>query len=67
MMIMDKIFKNTTTVRLLTGKYKGFEAIPICYVDSHPLSSDIRVQVRVQTGVGWRTLLVNYNNLEVVR
>ncbi|QHZ59854.1 hypothetical protein HWD03_gp123 [Alteromonas phage vB_AmeM_PT11-V22] len=64
-MVTD-IFNVSKRVTLLTGKYKGLSCIPVCYVVSHPLSSDKRVQVKVQTGLGWKTLLVNFKNLKVI-
>lgn len=62
---LTDLFNENKNVTLLTGKYKGLSCTPVCYVDPHTLSSDRRVQVRVQTGLGWRTLLVNFKNLKV--
>lgn len=57
--------RSGTKVTLLTGKHKGKKGYFVCWTTSHPLSSDKRAQIRLQTGEGWFTILVNkYNFLE---
>lgn len=51
-------------VKLNTGKYKGQFSIFECWTDSHHLSSERRAQIRVQTGRGFKTILVNESNFE---
>lgn len=50
----------------ITGKYKGKVGYVVCYTKKHQLSSELRLQVRVQTGLGWVTLLLNENNIELI-
>jgi hypothetical protein len=57
-------FRAQDYVYLLTGKYQGFEGIVVCYTEPHPQSSHKRLQIKVQTGLGWKTLLVNEDNME---
>lgn len=58
--------KREAPVDLLTGKYKGRYAVFICWTEKHPLSSKRRAQLQVQTGLGWKTLLVNEGNFKEV-
>lgn len=58
-------FEVSQEVLILTGKYNSYYGYVCCYVEPHKLSSKPRVQVRVQTGDGWRTLLINEENLMV--
>lgn len=61
------MLKPKMKVKLLTGKYKGKEGILGYKVEPHHLSScKERWEVYHQTGLGWRTLLMNSNNLEVI-
>lgn len=54
-------------VKLLTGKYKGKEDYLGCKVNPHHLSScKTRWEVYHQTGRGWKTLLMNEDNLELI-
>lgn len=53
-------------VKLLTGKYKGKTGRWSYWTEKHPLSSERRAQVRIQTGYGFKTLLVNESNFEVL-
>lgn len=52
-------------VILQTDKYKGYKGEVICYTEPHKLSSEDRLQVNVQTGYGWKVLLINECNLNV--
>lgn len=59
--------KNTLRqVKLLTGKYTGKIGYFICWTTSHHLSDKKRAQIRVQTGLGWKTVLVNSGNFKEV-
>lgn len=51
-------------VRLMSGKYAGRVGYFCGWTDSHPLSSERRAKIRVQTGHGFRTLLVNESNFK---
>lgn len=64
--VLDDKFKRGSEVKLLSGKYKGLVGSIECYVDRHYLSDKNRLQVKVQTGNGFKTLLVNEDNLEIV-
>jgi hypothetical protein len=64
---MSSKLARDSKVKLLTGKYKGKEGWLGCIVEPHHLSScKIRWEVYHQTGLGWRTLLVNEDNLQPV-
>ena len=56
-------------VRILRGKFKGRTAIWQCYVDRHPLSSEIRSQLRVY-GLPYlpcmKTVLMNASGFIVI-
>lgn len=58
--------KHLDKVDLLVGKYKGKPSYFICWTEKHKLSSKRRAQIRVQTGLGWKTLLVNEGNFKEV-
>ena len=60
---MKFLFSMNNRVSILTGKYKGKIGYTVCYTKPHPLSSTRRLQVKVQTGLGWKTLLINEDNL----
>ena len=60
---MKNLFSMNNEVTILTGKYKGKKGHTVCYTKPHQLSSEKRLQVKVQTGSGWKTLLINENNL----
>lgn len=47
-----------------TGKYKGYVGLFICWTEPHKLSSEKRAQIRLQTGLGWVTLLINESNFK---
>lgn len=57
------MFSPNTKVKILTGRYTGYTGYVVCYTDRHKLSSYDRLQVSVQTGMGWKTLLMNENNI----
>jgi hypothetical protein len=63
---MSSKLTRDSKVKLLTGKYKGKEGWVGCIVASHHLSSWDRWEVYHQTGLGWKTLLINENNLELL-
>ena len=56
-------------VRILRGKFKGKVAYWQCYVDSHPLSSERRSQLRIY-GLPYlpcsKTVLMNESGFEVL-
>lgn len=54
-----------STVTLLTGKYKGKPAYFDCWTKPHPLSDKKRACISVQTGLGWKTVLVNEDNFKI--
>ncbi len=51
-------------VHLNIGKYKGRFSTFLCWTARHHLSSERRAQIRVQTGLGFKTVLVNESNFE---
>ena len=53
-----------TKVKILSGKYKGNYGIFICWTEPHKFSNKRAAQVKYQTGLGWRTLVLNENNIE---
>lgn len=59
-------FKMKDKVTPLTGKYKDKVGYVVCYTKKHQLSSEMRLQVKVQTGLGWITLLLNENNIKLI-
>lgn len=61
-MLSCSVIEREVPVKLLTGKYRDRRAVFICWTKKHPLSSKRRAQVQVQTGLGWKTLLVNEGN-----
>ena len=48
-------------IEILAGKYVGF----VCFTDKYPLSDEATVQVRVQTGTGWKTLRMHLSNIKL--
>lgn len=56
-------------VKILRGKFKGRIAIWQCYVESHPLSSEVRSQLRVY-GLPYlpcmKTVLMNSSGFDVL-
>lgn len=54
--------KRLENVNLLTGKYKGRQAVFCCYTERN---DDTLAQVSVQTGLGWKTILVHPKNITV--
>jgi hypothetical protein len=46
-------------VVILRGKYAGKTGVFYCFVNKHHLSDKQRLQVSVQSGMGWKTLLLN--------
>ncbi|AUR92305.1 hypothetical protein NVP1170O_192 [Vibrio phage 1.170.O._10N.261.52.C3] len=49
---------------VLTGKYKGYEGYLLHKSEPHPLSSKDRYAVRLQSGLGWVTILLNEGNFK---
>lgn len=60
--VKDLKINKEAKVKVNTGKYKGKDGYFICWTGKHPLSSQRRAQIQVQTGLGWITLLINENN-----
>lgn len=52
--------------KLLTGKYKGKVGYFMHYTKPFYLNNHTLIAVRVQTGMGWKTLLFNPDNLEEI-
>ena len=50
-------------VSLAVGKYRNRPAYFVCWTTSHHLATATRrAQIRVQIGLGWKTVLVNEGN-----
>ncbi len=52
-------YKEGDKVVILRGKYAGEIGVFYCFINKHHLSDERRLQVSVQSGMGWKTLLLN--------
>ena len=52
-------------IEILAGKYVGKGGGFVCFTDKYPLSDEATVQVRVQTGTGWKTLRMHLSNIKL--